>query len=715
MLSPDYFEYRWSWYYPIISRGDLPEDLCKIDVRRMPVRLTGQDAHEYLPFALENELLNIFSNSIRRLYEYSERYMIEGTRVSGHQLPRMDAESREIVQYLRKRYPHIPQSLLHHWTAENNGGAALLQTWQKMWQQSWRQDKADTAPWIAAVNILILRLLREAISDLPDKHGAHTDHIMLCIIGGLYDWGLREFLKTNVEGSVEVNRIVAYEIMTIPVTPIAFLNRQPDPSLLGDDRYVIMAYGLEPELIPRLRKIREKVQAKHEAGMLALLAQDKMGEHFLKRTWARLSLWDLAEKTGQGIWMQWVLDAKKLDQLLAKPEALPVGVLKLLQDSKGEALTDWLIMRIAGKSVKNVNPWLTDERILDAFRVFEEDVKIERARRIAEKEWLDQRTSMGEKKRGSESDKLLTANWEAGELIYFRSNADLSLHSGVSLSTKQACLRVAWSDYLVGIAFAHKQVEVFMQKQLLPKFLDLVKQSPHLFLDDVSGSGCSVRGLVRPLTEFSLDLRALLNELFREVSEKYDKVEIHPVSMCITMIGEWNFASYSRPGDKVYDIAVSPAVVQADAGLTHDDGAGQVIAWRDHKAGRLALGGVRVERVDVGAGQAVSMLYNTGFALTKQVVTELLSALGNSIYMQEFRVEKKDALPIFTSYRVPNPHLEFTVFALRSDEKKRTILLKAGRPRLASVDVDLYEWLDPESEVHKELSKHLLIGWPKGQ
>ncbi len=713
MLSPDYFDYRWSWYKPIRARGDVPADLCRIDVKRMPVRVSGEDAREYLPFALENELLNIFSTSIRRLYDYMEKYIVKGERVSGHQLPRMDALAREIIQYLRSHYPHIPQSLLHHWVAEPRGGADLLKSWQKMWRQSWRQDRADTAPWIAAVNVLILRLLREAISALPDKYGAQTDHLMICVLGGMYDWAMRRFLKENIEGTVEINRILAYEIMTIPVTPMVFLNRQPDPSLLGDDRYVIMAYGLEPELVPRMRKLREKVDPRREAGMLALLARDRLGEHFLKRSWVRLSLWDLAEKTGQGIWMQWVLDAKKMDQLLAKPETLPPGVMKLLQASKGELLVDWLIMRIAGKKPKVDQPWLADERILNAFRVFEEDVQVERVRRVAEQVWLDKRSTMGEKRRGKESDNLLLSSWKKGELIYFRMDADLSLHSGTTLSTKQACLRVSWSDYLVGIAFVHKQYGTFLEKNLLPRFLDLVKESPHLYLDDISASGCTVRGLVKPLTDFSLRLRDLLNDLFREVSEQHKKAEIRPVSMCMTMIGDWNFASYHRPGDRKYDMAVSPAVVQADAGVSHDDGAGQVIAWRDHHAGRQGFGGVRVERVDVGAGQPVSMLYNIGFALTKQVVTELLTTLGNGIYMQEFRLGKDDALPLFARFRVPGPYLEFTVYSLRSEPKRRVILLKVGRPRLASVDVDLYEWLDEGSEGYRAICKELLLNWPK--
>ncbi|MDQ6976243.1 MAG: hypothetical protein Q9M22_06750 [Mariprofundaceae bacterium] len=712
MLSPDYFEYRWSWYRPIIARGDRPTDLCAIDVRRMPIRASGEDAREYLPYALENELLNIFSAAIKHLYDYTERYIIKSIRVSGHQLPTMSPLAREMVQFLRQRYPHIPQNLLHHWSAESNGGLALVETWNKMWHQSWQQDKADTAPWIAAVNILMLRLLREGISSLPHKYGGQTDHIMVCVIGGLYDWALRRFLQDNVEGTVEINRIVAYELMTIPVTPITFLNRQPNVSLLGDDRYVIMAYGLEPELIPRLRKLREKIDLKHEAGMLPLLAKDRMGEHFLKRSWVRLSLWDLAEKTGQGIWMQWVLDAKKLDQLLAKPESLPVGVLKLLQDSKGTLLADWLMMRIAGKKPKTEKPWLADERILNAFRVFEEDVKVECARRIAERVWQDKREKMGKKKRGAESDKALITHWENAELIYFRVDTDLSLHSGASLSTKQACLRVAWSDYLVGIAFAHKEVNVFLEKELMPKFLDLVKKNPQLFLDDISASGCSVRGLVRPLTNFCLELRALLNALFREVSTKFDKAEIHPISMCVTLIGDWNFAMYNRPGDRKYNMAVSPGVVQADAGISHDDGAGQVIAWRDHKAVRKPLGGVRVERLDVGAGQAVSMLYNTGFALTKQVVNELLTSFGNSVYIQEFSLDQEAGLPLFARFRIPTPNLDLIVFSTRAEPKDWTILLKVGRPRLASVDVDLYEWLDESSEAYAEISNHLLTNWP---
>jgi len=111
-----------------------------------------------------------------------------------------------------------------------------------------------------------------------------------------------------------------------------------------------------------------------------------MGEHMLKRSWARLALWELAEKTGQGIWMQWVLDAKKLDQFLAKPELLPESAVKLLGSHTDYPLVSWVLARRDDKDSKAAlaTPWLKDDRVLNAFRVFEEDVVVERTRRKAE-------------------------------------------------------------------------------------------------------------------------------------------------------------------------------------------------------------------------------------------------------------------------------------------------------------------------------------------
>lgn len=236
MLSPEYFEYRWSWYRPILHQGESAAIRCRVDARRLPMRVPGEDAREYVPYVMSPSISNVFDVAVKRLYDYSVKYMIDGERVSAHQLPKMNPVARMMMKHLHALYPHLPQSLLHHWCADEKAGLALLQVWQNMWKQSWKQDQEDTAPWVPAVNVLMLRMVRDAIAKLPNEHPAHNDHIMVSVLGGLYDWALRGFLKQHVDGAVEVTRVATYESMIIPATPIAFFYRQPGDNLLAEDR-----------------------------------------------------------------------------------------------------------------------------------------------------------------------------------------------------------------------------------------------------------------------------------------------------------------------------------------------------------------------------------------------------------------------------------------------------------------------------------------------
>ncbi|MDQ6995539.1 MAG: hypothetical protein Q9M18_08085, partial [Mariprofundaceae bacterium] len=441
MLSPGYFDYRWSWYHPILNRGEDIAVRCKVDIRRLPVRYTAEDGKEYLPYAIPANQLEMLTTAFRHLQDYSFRYMIDQEKVSAHQLPLLNPVSRVIMKHLQTRYPHLPQNLLHHWCADSEGALALFEMWQAMWKQSWKQDQLDHAPWVASVNILMLKMIRQAIQCLSSDHAEHTDHILVSVAGGLYDWALRHFLKQHVDGAVEVTRIATYESMVIPVTPIAFLYRQPEDALLGDDRFVIMSYGLEPDIVPRMRQVRAKVGSKYESGICPLLAEDRMGAHMLRRSWVRLALWELAEKTGQGVWMQWVLQARKLDQLITRPETLPQAAVDLLSQSIEFPIAAWILARLNPKTKKKANldtPWLKDDRVLQAFRVFEEDVAVEQRRRQAEVVWMDRHEAVAGKGRGKEIEHALNQAWEAGTLIYFQ-GAEASLHSGSSLSAQQAC------------------------------------------------------------------------------------------------------------------------------------------------------------------------------------------------------------------------------------------------------------------------------------
>lgn len=700
MLSYDYFEFRWSWYRPIMNRGEHPSSRSKVDVRRLPVRVPGEDAREYIPYAMHPELAQAFLMSVQRLQEYAFRYMVKGEKISGHQLPQMDATSREFAIHLRKRYPHLPHSLIHHWCGDERGAPALYRVWQNMWRQSWKQDQADVAPWVPAVNVLILKLIREAIGKLSNENAAQTDHVMVCMVGGLYDWAVQSFLKQELSGAVEVTRISTYEAMIIPATPIAFLYRQPDDSMIADDRFVIGAYGLEADLIPRMRVLRAKVGSKNEAGILALLAREKMGEHFLRRSWARLSLWELAEKTNQAIWMQWVLDAKRLDQLLGRPEEMPDNLARTLEPHrKSFPVAEWLLKRRSGtKPEKCGTPWLQDDRVLMAFRVFEEDVRVEIERRKFEKLWLDQRAVQAGKAPGGESVKNLEDAYNEGKLIYFQPDSEKSLHSGVSLAAKQGCLRIEWSDYLAAVTSLHDDSRVFLEKLFLPGVMGVVTGRSKLFVDSCSASGCLLRGGVQELVAAAVELRSRMRGWYRDISDTDDAFNMPAVSMCIALMGEWNFVKHDIKGQDDVKVAFSLAVAQADSGVSRDCGVGRLIAYRDHNAGRKPLGGIRVERVESGSGQSVNVLYNNGIALTGSAVGELTGSMRHRASVREYRVDPKSFESVLSGYRYAGEGLELIVIVPSGDEEGTLLLVKAGRPCLAGVDIDLFELLEKESK-----------------
>lgn len=711
MLSPGYYNYRWSWYRPFIQRGDAPKARCKVDVRRLPIKITGEDASEYIPYGVESHLSKVFPTAIRRLYDLSVRYMIEGAKVSAHQLPKLNPVSRSMVDDLQSHYPHFPRIMLHHWCAEESSGLALLETWQNMWRQSWKQEKADNAPWVTSVNILMLKMMRQAIMHLPSEHGAHTDHVMGCVIGGLYDWALRRFLKQHVDGAVEVTRIATYEGMVIPVTPMTFLYRQPGDSLLADDRFVVLAYGLEPDIIPRMRELRIKVGPDHENGITALLAKDKMGEHFLKRSWARLALWDMAEQTGQGVWMQWVLDAKKLDQLLARPEQLPASVFVHLKGVNHPVAT-WLTQSKDGKG-SSIKPWLKDDRVLAAFRCFEEDVKVEIERRKAETRWMDYQTTFTKKLRGSECDRALEKSWNEGEIVYFRQDPELSLHVGTSLRVKQGCLRIVWSDYLAMVSSQHADFDQFMRKTFLPKISARATNVDHLFLDNCSVSGCLLRGASQALVEFALDIRTMLKTWYDELGKESERnlPEMPTLPMCMTLVGDWDVIRYRDEVLGNLQMGVGSALVQAEAAVAHDAGTLKLIDWYDTKAGVIPLGKVRVGKLAVSSTEQYTVLSNQGFAMTFSAMKDYSEAMKKRARVREFQLDLKSAGSIMSTFRVPSKSFTLVAIMPNHDEKVVHMMVQAGRVILAGVETELYEFLEPGTEAYEMILRDVLASW----
>ncbi|MDQ6996443.1 MAG: hypothetical protein Q9M82_03160 [Mariprofundus sp.] len=756
MISPDYFSFRWSWYRPILNRQEQPADRCAVEVRRLPIRVSGEDAREYIPYAVQTDVKRAIATSLRRLQDYSVRYVVRGEKVSAHTLPHMDERVRRMVAYLRKQNPHLSRDLLHHWCADPKGATALLNVCEVLWQQGWQQDQADAAPWVPAVNVLLLKLIRNGIAELSDAYADQTSHVMLCVIGGLYVWALQHFLKHYLEGVVEVTRIATYESMMLPATPMAFLQYQPDASLLGDDSRIIRAYGLEPEIVPRMRQLRAKVGMHNEGGILQLLARDKLGNHLQRRTWARLSLWKLAMDSGFGGWMRYVLNAKRLDQLLAGQTGPDAAEMENLKANHTVPVATWLLASMAGdKALKAVGePWLQDNITLMAFRVFDEDIKVEVARRRSETSWLDRTQLLDERKSGGskaatvaggrsaslrsasglrsagglrnaashagigeDSDIALEKAWKDGELVLIQPDLTKALHSGRALSQRQACLNIEWSEYLARLHTLHgDQSGAFMRKTFLPGVLSLLDGREHLFLDICSATGCLLRGSVVSLAETGVALRHQLRQWLIDALGQHhaalDKVGMPAISMCMDLSGEWTFAELNYPKLGNYRIAFSLAVPQVDAGVCRDHNVERLICARNAKKNVESLGGINVEPVKTVEGRTVQMLHNCGFALTASALTELTSALASKASIANLRPNKSEMQGVLDDYQLPPGGLDLLVIQRFGHEGEQPwLLIKAGKPNLAGVDVDMFELLDADAPATACIIERGLMRW----
>ncbi|GEM_PF-1224970 len=749
MISPDYFSFRWSWYRPILNRQEQPADRCAVDVQRLPIRVPGAQAREYIPYAVQPDVERTIATALRKLQAYAVRYVVQGEKVSAHTLPHMDEKVRRMVAYLRKQNPHLSRDLLHHWCADPKGATALLNVCEVMWEQGWKQDQADAAPWVPAINVLLLKLIRRAIAGLSDEHADQTSHVMLCVVGGLYVWALQHFLKRYLEGVVEVTRIATYESMMLPATPMAFLQYQPDASLLGDDSRIIRAYGLEPEIVPRMRQLRAKVGMHNEGGMLQLLARDKLGAHLQRRTWARLSLWKLGMDSNFGGWMRYVLHAKRLDQLLAGQLQPDEAAMENLNANHATPVAKWLLASMAGgRAVKAVGePWLQDNITLMAFRVFDEDVKVEVARRRSETSWLDRKEQLAHKKQasgtagqisglrssglrsagglrsghvakgvGGESDAVLEKAWKDGELVLIQSNVTRALHSGQVLSQRQGCLNIEWSEYLARMhALYGGHAADFMAKTFLPGLLTLVDEREYLFLDHCSACGCVLRGSVLALAQAGIDLRRRLRQWLVLALEQHDAciedVGMPALSMCMDMTGEWSFSELNHPQLGLQRIAFSLAIPQVSAGVRRDHNAKQVMS-SDGGKGVAPLGQVHIKTVNTGAGNRVQMLYNSGFALTESALTELTAVLGNKASIRSVRPQQAEIAGVLDGYQMPAGGLELLVIQrFGYDDEAPWLLIKAGKTNLAGVDTDIFELMDADAPATACIIERGLMRW----
>jgi hypothetical protein len=185
-------------------------------------------------------------------------------------------------------------------------------------------------------------------------------------------------------------------------------------------------------------------------------------------------------------------------------------------------------------------------------------------------------------------------------------------------------------------------------------------------------------------------------------------------SMCLTMMGEWTVVDYQHKVLGKFRMASGLAVAQADAGIAHDAGVAQIIAWRDHHAGQKALGGVRVESIDSGTGQSASVLYNQGFALSEAALAEYLSVVRVKAGVKKFYLDRHKAALVFSTYRLPSDTFELVAVIPRNGDEGMLLFVKVGSPPLNGSSVGLYELLDPATEAAQMIQSEVLTTWAGG-
>jgi len=411
--------------------------------------------------------------------------------------------------------------------------------------------------------------------------------------------------------------------------------------------------------------------------------------------------------------MQWAMDAKRLDQLLARPGKACRELIEPLQSLRDHPFAAWLLGQIEGGSkAKKAAPWQHDEITLNAFRVFDEDVKVEVARRQAERSWFDKRSGVAGKGHGTEMDHTLETAYKEGNIVFLQPDFSQSLHGGKQLSGKQACLRVEWSDYLGGMGALHGAgMQRFLEQSFSTGILHLLEGRDGVFLDELSASGCVLRGSAAQLMQMGVALRRQLWEWYQDMAETGRENNMPAVSMCMAMTGDWYFArqQHEKSGDR--HVAFSLGLAQAASGVSRDCGAGRLIAYRDHKDGVLPLGGVRVETVDTGTGHRVQLLYNNGFAITVPALTELTSSIRHKADVREYHVDRASAKMVLRNFRLPDGFFDMIVIEIRGGEEGPMLIVRVGKPCLGGVDLEMYEVLDSSSEAVRLIAREGLSQW----
>jgi len=721
MLSVSQQQARTALLHAFEMDGQSAVDLCTIDMRRMPLVVAGEDASQYIPFGLHPDMAKVPSLLVRRLRELMLQYMVEGVTVSAHTLPKHDAQTRSMMQALRSSQPNLPSHLLHHWCADQHGGRLFRRFLQDNWRKAWLLELDDSAPadarrqWLAAVNIFMLRLLREAIKQLPEEHADLLDMVLVQVLGASYHWLLREFTEHQLEEVDGAQRQLVLQVLAIQAPALAFFRQQPRGRIFSDAANMVAAYGLDAELLPRFRQFFSVSAQATARQALEELAADDLGDHLLKRSWARLSLRDMGEKTAQGMWMKLALDVKRLDKLLSSPDKAAIEFSDALQTIAEHPFAVWLLAhREQGMFSKNSAddaPWREDETSVQAFLLFEQDANLERARRLSESRWLNRETELIGDGRGSEAGRILCEAHAKGSIVLLQNDPQAALIIGTGARALQACLRVEWSEYLrIAERRCGSAMGKFLDTIFQPGIAQMLKNRDGVFFDAYSASGLLLRGNPNALLLTGVALREALFKWLQELDVvEQDAAGDEPVvSLCLAVAGEWSMPEKNT--DKMNGkLTFSAGFAQAESAVSRNDGLQRLLRSVDEKTGRKPLGSVRVEGLKMADGKSVPILCNRGFVITGSAL-HALSQSGKQLCLRPFSVSAAQAGQQLPGYRLPGAKLEGMSAQLGDDAKVEhdlVLMVNIGKVLLAGSVEDVFEVLDGDNPAYTLISKAL--------
>ncbi|MDQ6987935.1 MAG: hypothetical protein Q9M25_09045 [Mariprofundaceae bacterium] len=717
MLSVREMRERLTLLQAVAEQGD-PVQLCRIQMRQMPLVTAGEDASEYIPFAIHPDMAAQSALFVRRLRDLMMQYMVEGVTVSAHTLPQQNTQSRAMMQALRATQPHLPSHFLHHWCTASQGAMLLRSPLHANWKKAWTSPLDTSKPslsavdlrlqWLAAVNILILRMIREEIRQLPDGHGDMLDSILVHVLGASYHWLLCEFAEQHIEGLSDAERGRLIQTLAVSVPALTFFRRQPKRDIFSDAPHMLTAYGLETELLPRMRHIFCESPQATAADVLAELATESLSDHLLKRSWARLALRDMGEKSGQGLWLKWAMDAKQLDKLLNAPEKVAAEFSGVLQAMDEHPLAVWLLAHsetgLFGQSAAKTTPWRDDETPVQVFLLFEQDADIESERRMAEQRWLNRESSLVGEGRGSEAGRILGEAHAEGKIVLLQKDAQSPLFVGGGAPALQGCLRVDWSEYLRIAALRRGgDIGTFLTQVFQPGVSQLLHAREGVFVDAYSASGLLLRGEIPALLTAGMVLREALAKWLQDLDVTGDiaAADEAVVGMCLAVRGDWSMAQ-KQDVQLAGKLAFSPGLAQAESAVGRNDGLQRLFSRIDAQHGRQALGDVRIESLATVDGKSVPVLYNRGFIITGSAVQGLVP-FAKRLRMRKFRASAEQMQQKLSAYRWPGGKLEgisLYAAAAPSGDAELLLLLHVGKVLLGAGVEDIFELMDPQNPAY---------------